>query len=811
MARARRIARRCFAGAIVAVAAGYLALQCAPLPAPPDPPPFSESTKILDQRGRLLYDAAGPSDARYTQLPLDQMPERLRQAVIATEDASFYDNPGVSLRGMVRAAVTDMRHGEIRSGGSTITQQLARNLYFEPEERASSNPLRKLRETALALRLDRSRSKDEILELYLNRVYFGNLAYGVEAASRTYFGKRARDLDLAESALIAGLLQSPSAYDPFAHPEAARARQATVLGRMVDEGYVSREEADAARVETLAFNRTPFPIEAPHFVAWVRDQLPGLVGEEALARGDLRVTTSLDLDLQRTAQQALERQVARLKEHNVSSGAVVAIDPATGHVLAMAGSADYFDESIDGAYNAALAERQPGSSIKPVIYAAALEAGYTPSTPVLDVPTALQTARGEAYSPNNYDYTFHGMVPLREALASSYNVPAARTLASIGIDRAVTLARRVGLTTLRDPARYDLSLALGGGEVRLLDLTAAYATFAAEGMSVAPVAVIRVEDAGGRVLYEAPPQPRERVVSEQTAYLISDILSDNEARAPGFGADSVLRLSRPAAVKTGTTTDFRDNWTAGYTPDLAVGVWVGNADNSAMREVSGVDGAAPVWRDVMEAALASRAVRGFAAPGGIERVSVCVPSGLLPTAACQRRRLEVFAAGTAPTAEDDYYRPLLICDATGDAVASAGCRGDSHERVFAFPPAEAIPWARAAGVALAPVPPYAAAYGSTAGDAGGLRIVSPAEGVVLRISRDLRAEEQLLRIEAQPDAAVRSIELYVDGALVGRAAAPPYRATWRIAEGKHEVRARAVGADGRDVWSEVTRFSVWPP
>ena len=817
MRHTRHILRRSARIGAIALVLAYAALYCAPLPAPPAPRALPESTKILDRQGRLLYDSAGPADARYSYLPLDEMPQRLRQAVIATEDASFYDNPGIDLRGVARAAITDLRHGELRSGGSTITQQLARNLYFEADERASPSPLRKAREALLALQLDRALSKDEILERYLNRVYFGNLAYGLEAASRTYFGKSARELDLGESALLAGLLQSPAAYDPFTQLAAARARQATVLGRMADAGYVTRDGAEAASREPISLNQTPFSIEAPHFVAWVRQQLPRLVGEDAVARGELRVTTSLDLDIQRAAEAAITRQVAAMKDHHVTNAAVVAIDPATGEVRAMAGSAGYFDRAIDGAFNAALAERQPGSSIKPVIYAAALEAGFTPASPLLDVPATLRTRQGEPYAPNNYDFTFHGVVPLREALASSYNVPAVRVLQAIGVERAVEMGRRLGLTTFNDPSRYDLSLTLGGGEVRLLDLTAAYAAFATGGLRVDPVAILRVEDTSGRVLYEAPAPARERVISAQTAYLITDILADNGARAPGFGARSPLRLDHPVAAKTGTTTDFRDNWTIGYTPDLAVGVWAGNSDNSPMRDVSGVDGAAPMWRDVMQTALAGKAAALFAAPPGIERVRVCLPSGLLPTPACQRERVELFAAGTAPAAPDDYYRSLSICDATGAPAegAAARCPGAVRQRVFAFVPMEAIPWARAAGVALPPAAPYADAPVARAGDTaparGSLMLVSPAGGITLHIARDVRPEDQAVMAEALPAAPVASVELYVDGVLLARVQAGPYRRSWQLQPGVHEFRARAVMPDGNEVWSEAATVTVLPP
>ena len=810
-----RIRRWAGYAALVAMLA-YAGLYLAPFPAPPPPRPLAESTKILDAGGRVLYDSAGPADARYTYVPLAETPPRLRQAVIATEDASFYDNPGIDLKAVLRAALTDLRAGEARSGGSTITQQLARNLYFDADERASSNPLRKVREALLALRLDRSLSKDQVLEQYLNRVYFGNLAYGVEAASRTYFGKGARDLDLAESALLAGLLQSPAGYDPFTRIDAARERQSVVLSRMVDTGDISRAEADAAAAEPLTLNPAPFPIEAPHFVAWVRQLLPRLVGEQAVAGGGLRIYTTLDAGIQAAAQESVARRVAALEDHGVTSGAVVAIDPATGAVRAMVGSADYFDRSIDGAFNAALAERQPGSSIKPIVYAAALESGFTPASELLDVPTTLKTRLDQPYAPNNYDFTFHGPVSLREALASSYNVPAVRVLAAVGIDQVVELGRRMGLTSFRDPARYGLALTLGGGEVRLLDLTAAYAAFAAGGVRVDPVAVLRVEDAGGRVLYQAPAPARERVVSAQTAYLVSDILSDNDARAPGFGYDSPLVLDRPAAAKTGTTTDFRDNWTVGFTPDLAVGVWAGNADNTPMRGVSGVDGAAPIWHDVMSAALAGRPATPFAEPPGIQRVEVCLPSGLLPTPACPRRRVEAFAAGTAPTATDTYYRTLSVCAATG--APETRCPGTTIERVFTFVPQEAIPWARAAGVPLPPVPPYGNAIGVNAPigavPAAGARtliLVSPDDGVTLHLTNELRPEDQAIAVEALPAVTVRSIEFYVDGAPLGRAAAAPYRVNWQLAAGTHAFRARAIAADGAELWSATATVTVEAP
>ena len=813
MGRLARLLKRCLILGGIGALVAYMALYLAPLPAPPRSSSVPESVKILDREGRLLYDSAGPGDVHYTYVPLPDIAERLKQAIVATEDASFYSNPGIDLRAIARAALTDVRVREPRQGGSTITQQLARNIYFAPEERSSASPLRKISEIALALRLDRSMSKDEILEEYLNRVYLGNLAFGVEAASRTYFGKSVRDLDLAESALLAGLPQSPADYDPFTKISPAKSRQRTVLDRMLQEGYITAAEAEAAWAEPLALNETPFPMRAPHFATWVIEQLPGLVGEEAVAGGGLRVYTSLDLDLQQSAQAVVAWHVGELKDRDVTDGAAVAIDPVNGEILAMAGSSDYFNETIHGAVNMALAERQPGSAIKPVIYSAALEDGFTPASPLLDVETSLPNRHGEPYSPNNYDATFHGVVPLREALASSYNVPAVRVLASIGVERAVETGRRLGITSFRDSSRYDLSLTLGGGEVRLLDLTAAYATFAAGGERVEPVAVLWIEDSAGHLVYEAPRPTREQAVRPETAYLISDILSDNDARAPSFGLNSPLRLSRSAAAKTGTTSDFRDNWTVGYTPELAVGVWVGNADNRPMRRVSGIDGAAPIWRDIMETALKGTAPAAFAAPDGIREVLVCVPSGLLPTPYCPRQRLEKYAVGTEPVLRDDYYRPVVVCDDTGQAVSSiSSCPGATSENVYAFVPLEAVPWARDAGVPLPPVAPYTGGLSDAApGITAALTLIAPSDGAVLRVSREIPLRDQALRIEALPDAPARFVELYVDATPIGRADTAPYRINWQVTEGAHEIRARAVDFTGSETWSQPARVTVLPP
>ncbi|MDH7489083.1 MAG: PBP1A family penicillin-binding protein, partial [Anaerolineae bacterium] len=737
------------------------------------------ATQILDRNGRVLYEILDPQTGRHRNIPLSEIPLYLRQATIATEDATFYSNPGVDVWAIARAAYINLRGGEVLAGGSTITQQVARTLLMSPEERSQRTLWRKLKESFLAYRLARHLSKDQVLELYLNQIYYGNLAYGVEAAAQTYFGKPARELDLAECALLAGLPQSPSAYNPLTNPSAARERQRVVLGLMAKQGYITREQAAEAERETLHFAAAPFPIAAPHFVMYVRERLAAMLPEDVLRAGGLRVYTTLDLDAQRAAEDAIRRHLAKLAErkpgepdHNVRNAAVVALAPQTGDILAMVGSPDYFSAEIDGAVNAALALRQPGSAIKPLTYAAAFARDYSPATMLVDTREAFTTKEGDPYVPLNYDLRYHGPVLLRQALACSYNLIAVKVLQHVGIDALVETARALGITSLDDSERWGLALTLGGGEVSLLELTQAYAAFANGGQVVQARAILRVEDAQGRVIGSWEPASPRQGVSPQVAFLISDVLSDNTARAPAFGEDSPLRLSRPAAAKTGTTTDWRDNWTVGYTPNLAVGVWVGNADNSPMRDVSGITGAAPIWHDVMEAILRGLPVANFAPPEGVVRVEICADSGLLPNPDCPHRRLEWFIQGREPTQVCDWHRAVPI-DRLSGLVAGPNCPPEFVERrVFTFWPAEALDWVRAQGLPEPPAAPCPLHPGGQAAapEAQGLALVSPDPNGVYRLSRALPAEVQALEVSARPMGGVglATVTFYVDGAIAGR-------------------------------------------
>ena len=682
------------------------------------------STRIYDRHGRLLYEILDPHGGAHTPVRLAEVPPACVDATLATEDTSFYRNPGVDLRAIVRALWINFQGGEILSGGSTITQQLARNLLLSPQERTEVSLERKLRESILAWRLARRYSKDEILALYLNETTYGNLAYGIDAAARTYFAKKAADLDLAECALLAGLPQSPALYNPLENPDSAQERQSVVLGLMVKHGAISRREADLAAQEDLHFASVPFPIKAPHFVMFVRGQLEKEFGLETMYTQGLQVHTTLDLDVQNAAQRIVRYRLAQLTTagpgeppRNVRNAAVVVLDPHTGEVRALVGSPDYFDPRIDGAVNATVTRRQPGSSIKPITYAAAFDPGradpLTAATMMVDVRTAFVTREGAPYVPRNYDRQWHGPVLLRQALGSSYNLVAVKVLDDVGLEGMTRLARSMGITTFDDADRFGLALTLGGGEVRLLELTAAYGAFATSGYRVEPVTITRVEDAGGQILKAWDAGPGERVMDERVAHLISDILSDNFARAPSFGEGSALRLSRPAAVKTGTTSDWRDNWTVGYTPDLVVGVWAGNADNEPMNHVSGVTGAAPMWHDVMETLLKGRPVREFVEPVGMVRMEVCADSGLPPLAVgdrqlaigneqaagqerarCPRTITELFIEGTQPAHGDDWHWSRARGARKGQ-LGGPDCAPEfTVQRRYTLYPAEAHDWAR---------------------------------------------------------------------------------------------------------------------
>ena len=632
---------------------------------------LTPSVRITDRNGRLLYEILPEVGGRNTVLSVENIPQCLKDATIAVEDQNFYTHPGIDITGIIRALWINLKGGQTIAGGSTITQQVARNILLGENERLERTYRRKIREAILAWQMTRKLSKDEILALYLNQINYGGMAYGVEAASQTYFGKPANDLLLPECALIAGLPQAPGVYNPFTNPDLAKERQRVVLGLMEKQGYLTHEERIQAEATPLSFNPSPYPIEAPHFIWIIKDQLDTLTSVGVLnPRQSLVVRTTLDLDYQSLAETTLKRRIAGFKNentgisHNVNNAALVALDPHNGEILALVGSADYFDELIHGALDMATSPRQTGSAFKPFLYALALDPArpnpWTAGTSILDISTTFMTQDGMPYTPINYDGREHGPVSVRQSLGSSLNIPAVKTLQETGIENTVDLAHRLGITSLRDPQQYDLSLALGGGQISLLELSTAYAAFANNGYFTGNHSILEIRDADGNSLYASEEPSPVQVFDGRVAWLINDILSDDAARILGFGPNSTLKLDRTAAVKTGTTTNFHDNWTIGYTPDLLVGVWVGNSGYEAMHKVTGLTGAAPIWHEVMRGLLQGYPAHPFERPGGLAQIEVCALSGLLPTPACPHTRMEWFIAGTEPTRTDTFYRQAWI-------------------------------------------------------------------------------------------------------------------------------------------------------
>lgn len=649
-----------------------------PLPTRLSSQELSVSTKLFDRNGKLIYEIY--ADQRRTPVKLEGLPDYVKQATIAIEDKEFYKHHGFSAAGIARAAYSIIFKRKLQ-GGSTLTQQLVKNALLSPERTIK----RKVREFVLSMIVESIYTKDQILEMYLNQIPYGSTAYGIEAAAELYFGKPAKDLSLAEAALLAGLPAAPSRYSPFgARPELAKGRQETVLRRMVEDGYISQEEAEKAKQEELKFAETK-ATKAPHFALWVKEQLAEKYGEPMVEKGGLRVTTTLDLDLQEFAQQAVATEVAKLKKYNVKNGGVLVTRPKTGEILAMVGSKDYFAEDEDGKVNIVFAKRQPGSSIKPLNYALAIrDKKITPATVLADVPTCFSVAGQPLYCPRNYDGTFHGAVQARFALGSSFNVPAVRVLALNGVANFIEFAKDMGIKTFTDPKDYGLSLTLGGGEVTMYDMAEAFGVFANGGIKQPLISIIKVEDWKGKVYEEIKPEELEgdRVLTPDVTFLISHILLDNNARIPAFGERSFLNVAGhpEVSVKTGTTNDLRDNWTIGYTAQILVASWVGNNDNSPMGgAVSGVSGASPIWNRVIREAL-DKSEDGFydkeekghawpRQPEGVVGATICANSGLLPSGpegdpGCPTR-FEYFLKGTVPEALGVTNQDIQINKETG--------------------------------------------------------------------------------------------------------------------------------------------------
>lgn len=621
--RSRRILRRLFLGVVygfvllfVAGSAGFFAVYVFGTPdvSTLSGLPLAQTSYLYDRSGsHVLYALHGEENR--TVLSHEEIPDVMRQATVASEDGNFYTHYGVDFAGMLRALLEDVRAGKIVQGGSTITQQLARNAFYDRERTFR----RKLLETVMAIKIERAFSKDEIIDMYLNRVPYGANAYGVEAAAKTYFGKSASGLSVDEAAFLASLTKAPSLYSPYTTTRSDKKNQKDAVVRsMRQTGFISRVQERQSLDSDIASKIIPQsdPIRAPHFVFSVLDQLSRRYGREMLDRGGWKIYTTLDWDLQQTAERVVSEGAKRNIPFGASNAALAAVDPKTGEIRAMVGSKDFFDASIDGEVNVTMRPRQPGSSFKPIAYATAFEKGFQPETILTDKRIDFgPDGSGKDYIPRNYDGRYHGTMSMRFALAQSLNIPAVETLYLAGIGPTVDMAHRLGITTLNDPDRYGLALVLGGGEVRLLDMVSSFGVFAREGERMQVRGISHILDQSGERMGPDDPTPAKTVLDPEVARKISSILSDNAARTPIFGPRSPLILpDRPVAAKTGTTQDFRDAWTIGYTPSLVAGVWVGNNDNHPMR--NGADGvfvAAPIGHDFMAAATKGTPVENFTA------------------------------------------------------------------------------------------------------------------------------------------------------------------------------------------------------
>jgi len=772
-------------------------------------------TRIYDRYGTLLYEILPPEQGRNRVIPLDDIPDVCINAVVSVEDANYWSHGGVDPEGIARAVWININGGEIIAGGSTITQQTARLLLLDTEERATRSIRRKLREMVLAVQMQNRFSKEHVLELYLNQVYFGNLSYGIEAAARTYFNKSATDLSTAECAMLAGIIQNPVFHDPLTNLESALSRQEVALNLMVDRGYLTEQEALSAQNDELQFGSTRFPIQAPHFVMTVWQQLERDYPEALYSEG-LDVVTTLDLGWQQVAENAVTYQLSLLNSTedgqisaNANNAAVIAIDPFTGQVLTMVGSPDYFNEEIDGAVNATLALRQPGSTLKPFTYALAMNpdstAPYTPATVLLDVQTPFVTAQLQSYTPGNFALVEHGPVTIREALGSSYNIPAVVALEHVGIQDFIEFTADAGLESLASAPNLDLAVTLGGGEVRLIDLAQAYSIFPNGGYRIEPNFLLSVTTRDGDVLYEyEEPRLEFQVLDERVAWLINDMLSDNEARIPSFGANSSLQIGRVSGAKTGTTTDFRDNWVMGYTPNLVVGVWVGNADNTPMVEVTGVSGAGPIYNQFMRQILVGQPELEFTQPEGIVRAEVCTLSGLLPRENCPLRSLEWFIEGTVPTEYDNVYRTFAIDTRTGELADENTPEQYIQNETFVVLPQEARDWAIINGINIPPV----GAVSEDEISENSVRLLSPDPYTNFEISPVTPIETQRIRFTVAMPSTTVSVDYYLNGELYQTDTEYPFDVWWQLELGEWELEAEATLSDGTVLRSEIVYFGV---
>lgn len=773
------------------------------------------STVVLDRNGETLYDIF--EDENRIPVLYENIPNYLKLATVSVEDKDFFDHQGLSISGILRGLFACVLVQRCQ-GGSTLTQQLVKNVLLSNERTLP----RKMKEAVLAIQIERRYNKDEILQMYLNEAPYGGTAVGVEAAAQYYFNKPVKEVNLVESAILAGLPQSPSIYSPFTGEEKAYVwRTEQVLRRMREDGHITSSQETEARnqLESVQFASGTEALRAPHFIAYIKDLLVEKFGANIVDAGGLTVTTTLDWRLQEASQKIVKEEVEKAKNLKVGNGAAVVMDPRTREILAMIGSKDYVGTDSAGLkFNVAVqGKRQPGSSIKPITYAAAFKKGYTAATMLMDVETKYPSGDLDKpeYNPKNYDNKYRGPMQLRYALGNSINTIAVKVSALVGIKDSLRLAYDMGLSTLEPTqdniSRIGLSMTLGGGEVTLLDLTNAYGVFAAEGMYQDPVAILKVEDSRGKVIFEHKPVALREVLSPEISYLISDILSDNDARKEVFGVKSLLVIpGHTVAVKTGTTDDKRDNWTIGYTPAVVVAAWVGNNDNSPMNPAlaSGVTGAAPIWRRIILEALKGKNNEPFVRPGRIVEMEIDGFGGGTVVEG-QARRNERFVAGTEPNGPASIYQNIKVSkkDTTKLANGVEVALGEYDTRAFVIIK-EDDPvstdgnnrWQAGIDAWIAGQndskfkPPMETYEGS---NQVAVRIKSPANGAQIN-SNDVE-----IKVESSTEKPFSRVELYVDNVKIKDKTDKNFTETIPMPNGSHTIRARVLDQAGTSADHEI--------
>ncbi len=769
------------------------------------------STKIVDRNGNLLYDVY--KDVRLVPISQTDIPTYLKEATVATEDKDFYKHGGFDPLAPFRILVNVVRFRRL-TGASTLTQQLIKNSLLSNERTI----IRKFKEFLLSLQVEQAYSKDQILLMYLNNAPYGGSAQGVGAGAEIYFHKKTKDLNLIESAILAGLPQRPSVYSPLTGKLDSNGqgywigRTVGVLRRMREDGYISsdQEKEATAQLAKLTFDKQAISIKAPHFVFYVKDQLEQMYGVGSVEQGGLRVTTSLDLNLQEVAQTVVKEEIDKVSKLHITNGSALVMNPKNGEILAMVGSKDYFSKEIDGQFNVAVdGLRQPGSSIKPVTYALAFRRGFTPASVIMDTPTTFPGGENlPDYQPGNYDGKFRGPVQLRFALGSSLNIPAVKLLAQVGVKDMLNLAYEMGFVTLEpsvvNQRRFGLAVTLGGGEVHLIDSTSAYSAFANGGLRIDPVAILKVEDKDGKVLFEQKPVAPKRVLSEQEAFLIDHVLSDNNARSLAFGPNSQLNIAnRPIAVKTGTTNNKVDNWTIGWTRNAMVGVWVGNNDNTPMLQVaSGITGASPIWRRIMlETLNEGYKDEAWPIPEGIQAVQVDAISGY-PSHDDFPTRAEYVIGGTLLQLPDPIHTKLKLCRGQNKLASEADiARGEFDEKEF-------IIMKENDPVSKDGKNRWQEGIDSWITTQGDSRYHPPSENcestndvfVAFNSPHDhdnISGNDVSFDLTAATDGKISRIEIYVDDALISSLTSPPYQTKITLSSGTHKIYAKAIREDGK--------------